>query len=152
MFIFYSIITINMVNSAINTLGDLINDWIEETWYSSRIQQKLFGNILEIEKFIELTEGEIAIQPQLYLVAPVTASIYPFEISIEYKANPNGIPVPVFSKQLKIYELIERITKKEYKTLTKDGLNERFAHLAQDRKTRMQMIYGRDAVVNLRWN
>jgi hypothetical protein len=130
-------------------LGDVMKDLLEKSWYSSRIQQKLFGGIPEIERFIGLTLGEIAIQPQLAIVAPLSASIYPFEIYIEYKANPNGILVPVFSKQLKHYESIERITEEEYDALDKEELNIRFVKLGQHKKIKMQMIYGRDAVVNL---
>lgn len=139
-----------MPNATRRALGDILKDWIEESWYSSKTQQKIFGNIPDIKEFVGLTEGEISIQPQFYLVAPLFASPYPFEIYVEYKANPNGILVPVFSKQLKHYESIERVTEDEYSTLTKDGLNDRFAQLGQHRKTRMQMKYHRDAIVNLK--
>jgi hypothetical protein len=134
----------------VRALGDMLKDFVEELGYSSNIQQKLFGNIPHMKQFIETTQGEITIQPQLSLVAPLSASIYPFEIYVKYKSTPNGMLLPIFGKQLKHYESIERVTEKGYESLTKDGLNDRFAKLAQHRKIKMEMLYGRDAVVNLR--
>ena len=140
-----------MINKTQNTpesFSDLIKNWLKETWYFSKLQQKLFGNISSIEEFIEMTKGEIKIQSEIGLVAPPSVSIYPFEIYIKYTAEHNKILILKFSEQLKHYELIEKITKEEYLAITKESLAEKLNFLAQHRKKRIEIKYNRDAIAD----
>ena len=138
------------MDTGLRALGDMVRDVIQEKWTPCWIQQKLFGNIPELERFLELTQGEIVVKPQLNLVAPLTASFYPFEFAVQYEANPNGILVPVFGKKLKHYEMGERITESEFDVLETAEINARLGDLGRSRRARMRMSYSRDAVVDFK--
>jgi hypothetical protein len=118
---------------------------MEGTWRYSKIQQRLFGEIPDIDKFMELTKGIVEIRPRLHLVSPLSASSYPFEIYVEYESDSNGILVPIFRKRLKHYESIERITEEDYSEMNPESLNERFIQLGEHRKLRVKMRFERDA-------
>jgi hypothetical protein len=138
-----------MAEIITRSLGDVLKDCFEKIGYSSGMYQRLFGHVPSIEEFVKLTQGEITIQPQLDLVAPLSASNYPFEIYVKYSAVPNGILVPVFSKQIEHYESIERLTEDEYDAIDEDKMSKKLSQIAGHKKLRIELKYSRISAVKI---
>ncbi len=127
--------------------GDCLKDFLQEELYKSRLQQRLFGHVPTLEQFLELTEGEVTIQANSGLVAPLTYSTYPFEIFLNYVAAPNGLLIPKFSRVIHYQESIQKLTSSEYTNLDANALNESLIANAEHTAKRIRAIYNREAIV-----